>query len=313
MHTKRLAFIFLSTGLACCTAWYFFGASKVAAKATDPAASQSTTPVASNGFFGDSSTTLPTSQTPSAASSTSATAGMLQAFNKLQSARSFIHEAIRHPESGGIRYANRAWADCINAAGSTGLMRGLFKVVPGSRESQAEAAIKSKCDITDSDLATLKSASRKYASVDPLSQIGRKSDYAKTSEAHLALAKEVISAGSPILFDKLKYSREYKLAGGQSDYEAYFDGKWYRGGNESAYTEALILAQCEFGMNCGPDSLRTLAQCSDKGWCANSLAESVRIGWSKELPQHVDAVFSLRDKIVAAIKAGDASAFAPGL
>ncbi|QDQ27788.1 hypothetical protein FNU76_16335 [Chitinimonas arctica] len=228
----------------------------------------------------------------------------------MQSFRAFFFDAIKHPEQGGYAYGFAALEQldhCLRA----------IKPAPGppplldAEQQAAKSTLMVRCDLSEDELNAARGqlAHDIDFTRDPLLTLVERSLRATGPAAKSAIAHETLALADPAILRSLQASNMEFPAPNAQGPRYYLAGRWYEG-KESALDmeQAWALANCELGMDCGPDTTATLVQCVQHGWCADNLQDAVRIGLGAD---RYDRVSMLRQQIISAVKRRDAAVFSP--
>jgi hypothetical protein len=212
-------------------------------------------------------------------------------FNSARSYRAFIYEAARDRLDGGIVYTVEAINGCIDA------------VVPGhapepkdQRQRDAMTTLRGRCDMSHEELSAIGRANERtrQAHGDPLFTIAEAMRAAKTPEARRVAVGALLQTQDPAALGALG---------------RHFMGREHAIDSAAGFDYALRLAQCDLGLDCGPDALPTLQLCIRNNWCAASYRDALRIGLG-EAPFAQAA--ALAAQLVTQIRRQNGAAFVSG-
>lgn len=260
---------------------------------------------------------------------------LLLRFNHSQSYRAFIFDAIRHPEWGGLQFAQTVLTHCKRYP--------LGSVPPDTlpaEQASATSTLVARCDLSREENKQLSDMlvgqefdeivgkTRSLALTRPLQSIDahefeellksddpnrnllvalHKSDVDRDAKA--AAITSILRTENPFMILHTLPLESNSITGG---YKVYFDGKWYPSeGNTNALFLAYDLASCNLGLDCGASSFKALSLCSSRGICGDSVASSLR-NWSvaREGPRNTE-IERLASALTAAIRQGNAKPFMP--
>jgi hypothetical protein len=262
---------------------------------------------------------------------------LLQRFNRSQSYRAFVYEAIKHPEWGGLQWAQTVLTQCRRYP--------LGTVAPATLSAEGAAAMSAlvtRCDMSKEENSELSmrlfrnAAERIVNTTRALAFSHPKGDIdPQTLEVHLkgldpyqnllsammkpgntadekaAAITQVLHTGSPSLILHAIQSESSQSAGVNS-HKAYFDGTWYTSqANINTLYLAYDLATCELGLDCSANSYRVLSLCASRGFCGDSVASAIRNGVAQREGFRWETIDGLARNLTAAIQQGNALAFIP--
>lgn len=150
---------------------------------------------------------------------------------------------------------------------------------------------------------------------DPLQTISRRltHPYATREERAVAMI-DAMKSNEPFLFLGLLQNETRNDVSGQPVYASYFNDVWYQ---TSEQARLLYLAHdfvlCEFGLDCGPNSMSTLALCAVRGFCGDSVANAIKNGLANQNQTQIrfEDVQQLAASIRTEISRRNADAFLP--
>ncbi|QYF91708.1 hypothetical protein KY495_12940 [Massilia sp. PAMC28688] len=236
---------------------------------------------------------------------------LLTSFNRAQSYRAFLFEAIKHPEQGGYMYAYEAFGACGVNSSQVEPVRQPVGINATARQREAADLYKARCDITAADraAATLQLTAVRGPDMqsDPLMQISFAYLKAKSPAEKKEVMAAALRSNDPLL---IRTVVPQQVSGdGVEPGSVRLLGTDYRGkqGEELA-GYAMDLTACQLGMDCSRNSIRALQLCADRGWCGDSVEEALRSGLDKPEGVNMHEVEQLTKAIVEAIKKKDASA-----
>lgn len=238
-------------------------------------------------------------------------ANLRRSFNEAPSLRAFVYEAIKKPREGGHMYAFIALATCANSAPPA------RPVAPRSaQQREAIEALARRCDMSPDEMAAarsqLVSERRLNDEPDPYMPLTFDLLMAADTGARLQAVAAILETGDPHVMWSLTEAGRAK-ADGQGGKEVYFAGSYYPGGSGTGlYDYAVQLAQCNFGLECGPGSLPVVLICARQGWCAGSLPEAIRVGLGAERAGFFAQAQALAAQLTYEIKRKNARAFVAG-
>lgn len=199
--------------------------------------------------------------------------------------RVFFYEALRKPGNGAYFYAMKVLDTC-------GLvLKATPSALPAERRNAAEA-LRQRCDFTVEGLADagreLDAARNIGLSTDPL--LGSMFDYlsADGPEGRAKMLVAAFEQGNPeVIASLVAPAIEAQMAPAMTP---------ERDSTALGVPYGATLVACRLGMDCGPDSVRTLELCMQMGWCGGSVPEALRRGLGKNFAA-LDGVASrvLRD------------------
>ncbi len=184
--------------------------------------------------------------------------------------RVFFYEALRKPGNGAYFYAMRVLDTC-------GLvLKAVPSALPAERRCAAEA-LRQRCDFTPEGLADagreLDAARNIGLSTDPL--LGSMFDYlsADGPEGRANMLLAAFEQGNPeVIATLVAPAIEAQMAPAMAP---------ERDSTALGVPFGATLVACRLGVDCGPDSVRTLELCMQMGWCAGSVPEALRQGLGK--------------------------------
>ncbi|GAB3388408.1 hypothetical protein [Massilia agri] len=184
--------------------------------------------------------------------------------------RVFFYEALRKPGNGAYFYAMRVLETC-------GLvLKATPSALPPERRNAAEA-LRQRCDFTAEGLADagreLAAARNIGLSTDPL--LGSMFDYlsADGPEGGAKMLVAAFEQGNPeVIASLVAPAIEAQMAPAMTP---------ERDSTALGVPYGATLVACRLGMDCGPDSVRTLELCMQMGWCGGSVPEALRRGLGK--------------------------------
>lgn len=227
-------------------------------------------------------------------------AAMLAQYLAAPNYRAFIYRAMKDPEHGGYAYSAYVLSICsgLNAA-------------PKSQESEAQraarAALKTRCDMSDSERAQMNDdlfrARLKEPDKDPISRTTRAALTAVSPAERRALLEQVMAFRLPSL---ALLQAAAPLEEGKG---AYFQGRYYDTERGKQFYLGMNLAGCSLGVDCSANSAAALTLCAKRGWCADDVPSALRAG----NPDNFEQIQALSKQIVQAVQHRDAAAFVPGV
>jgi hypothetical protein len=264
---------------------------------------------------------------------------LLEEFNRAPNYRAFIYNAKRNPSEGGLFYASNIVSRCRRFASP---------YVRGQGSTEKEAArerLTQRCDMTKEEMSkesddefnsagslminrlramAAKNPSLKEADIDqaalfdqgdPLQTISRRlnNSYA-TREEKAASMIDAMKSNEPFLFLGLLQHETRNDVSGESVYAFFFKDVWYQTSEQTRlFYLAHDLALCEFGLDCGPNSMSTLSLCAGRGFCGDSVANAIKNGLASQNQSQIrfEDVQQLATSIRTEINRRNADAFLP--
>jgi hypothetical protein len=233
-------------------------------------------------------------------------ASLLAMLHKSRSLRVFVDTSLRKPEEGGIAYALAAVGACFDeAAGATHVPKDLLKKAAG--QDVAAALLIARCDLDIAERERMMRVIFEKQSVrlkdDPITgEAMRVAAAGRSRESRMSLASILLDRADPVGM--------YTLTGlGPDESALYFHGEQYSSPNDQRRVDdAWMAVRCQFGYPCGSDAIETLRLCRDRGWCADSTPQALRLGYAPDsagLAQHLRLVGAME----TAIRNRDVAAF----
>lgn len=240
-----------------------------------------------------------------------APADLLMQLNASQNLRQYAQQARQHPELGGIFYADVAERRCMNTKDA--IAQRHTEAASPSYEGEAalrqlEALCGTYLETEVSPTRRLESRSVDAAKRDPLLAMQKQLLDASTSEQRKEAVAAILHARNP-----------YILASGgvgMTDKGLYFAGEYYGSDHtkhQMVYFSALRLAGCDLGDRCDGGDFSVMHACAFTSHCVRDRFELVAIEL-KELglgSAAGDEAKELARRMVAAVNAGNVSAFVP--
>jgi len=232
---------------------------------------------------------------------------MLEKYNRSQSYRAFLYEALKHPEAGGYHYSIGVLERCrkftlpfVPNGGN-----------PGQQAAQSQLA--SRCDMSVQERASAQDQltavdQRSTLLNDPLMRLGFEFMTAQSADARSAAIAAILASGDPDLLLTLLHSQV--IPGSAAGDGIYFGGHWYPdGADATALYLAYDLAMCELGADCGPASISTLLLCANRGFCGDSTAAAIQNGVAANGATQYASIVTLANLLAAAFRNQDVNAF----
>lgn len=248
---------------------------------------------------------------PAAPARIASSAEMTRKFHAAQSLRAFVYEAMRKPEAGGHMYAFIALGTCSHSVPPSRPV--------GPRTAQQREAIEAlarRCDMSKEEMEAARTqlVGSRQLNYEPDPYMPLTFDLLMAVEApeRLRAVAAILETQDPHVLWSLAEagSANPDVEKGK---EIYFLGRHYAGGTGSGvYDYALQLAQCNFGVDCGPGSMAVQLLCIRHGWCAESLQEALRLGLGAEKAAVYAQAVALAGQLSVEIKRKNARAFVQG-
>lgn len=235
-------------------------------------------------------------------------AELTRKFHAAQSLRAFVYEAMRKPESGGHMYAFIALGTCSHSVPPSRPV--------GPRTAQQREAIEAlarRCDMSKEEMEAARTqlVGSRQLNYEPDPYMPLTFDLLMAVEApeRLRAVAAILETQDPHVLWSLAEagSANPDVEKGK---EIYFLGRHYAGGTGSGvYDYALQLAQCHFGVDCGPGSMAVQLLCIRHAWCGDSLPEALRLGLGTEKAEVYAQAVALAGQLTVEIRRKNARAF----
>ena len=214
---------------------------------------------------------------------------LMAGFQSAGNLRAFMHEAMRHPEQGGVFYTLRALAECRRLQGTQFEPEGdathsLGHAELKLRAAWAELSMRRCASLTVDDLAdaeVLRMLALGEARGDPL--VGAYAGWVAAIEhgSYAALVpamQRVLQRPDPALLEWVSVAGADYLEGSRSATGPLDDVARRR------RVDAWTLLPCEFGADCGHPDLGAASQCIGAGRCEGGRRADVieRGAWQKD-------------------------------
>ncbi len=227
---------------------------------------------------------------------------LLNKLNGVQSHRELFYEFLKHPEQGGYTYALAILRACPKES-----VPGDESKLQNQLQQQALAELKFRCtlpwDSSKPDVAQLLARRDLNWNDDPLFKLLGTFTLARSDQERNGAVNAAAETQDPILIESILDN----LGTGAGDsFRMTIAGQQYFGkSGEETKQLALTLIRCEFGRSCGPGSQASLNLCGQRGWCADSVDQSLHIGLGEEKYR---VVRNLAFIIIAALRNGKGAA-----
>jgi hypothetical protein len=241
---------------------------------------------------------------------------LLADFNKSRSLRSYVNAALNRVELGGFHSALAAIELCFgnDLLGVSGVEK--QALTESILAGQAKALLRARCDLDLEEKDRMVSAifrSDKFKLIsDPLFEVSQAMlDRDRDHASRLEFAKNLVNSRNPFAMYSLLSLADDGPSSDNKEPPFYYAGKYYREPTDiRSLHDAWLLAQCQFGLDCGSEALSTLRLCADRGWCGQNVHEAVGQGDALSGRPPGSSVM-LASRIVASIQSGDLAAFVP--
>lgn len=274
---------------------------------------------------------------------TAASQELLLRFNRSQSYRAFIHDALKHPEWGGTQWALTVLTICLRYPLDRANTAPAGPSTPSNEaQTAAKVALTTRCDLRKDENSELSSRWSKtlfdpiFDKIKALAFSHPKGDVSAqdvetsfkgadphqnllfammqpglSNEAKATAIAQVLRTGDPFLVMHAIPSESSQLAG-VNTYKTYFDGTWYTSeGNSNMLLLASDLATCNLGLDCSASSYKALSLCASRGFCGDSVADAIRNGVAQREGLQWPVIEALARKLTVAVQQGNAHAFIP--
>ncbi len=227
----------------------------------------------------------------------------LSKLNGAPSYRAFVYDAGKRQAPGALHYNEVVISICTNAQ----VVKN-DEAQMGSSQREAMAKLRSRCDLSLSEIVTEFSVMPgKSKNADPSSKhliaAGSAFDQAKNDDEEQRAVRNVLATQDPTVMLRLAASPT-SPAGTRP-----FQGRDHAVGPQSNFSYAMQLAQCELGLECGPDSPWTLLLCIHNNWCAASYRDALQIGLASGSPSRFSQVEALATELARELRNQNAAAF----
>lgn len=256
---------------------------------------------------------------PTPASTANATAWMLDSFKKIVDGRTFVLEAWRHPEVGGVFYAEYVARECRGLSNASEV---LSQHQPSPSEIKPEHLLlvaaqldrlKRLCgQFTPEELDTYALATHATDQVqshdilfrlsDGLTAARRKGDLQAKSMA----IQSILEAGDPLLLDQIGSSLSSSEAG------LFFNGHYFSSQEDrEVLLTAYSLLPCGLGLPCDDTDLSLALPCTTGGECFDSRQDKVKRRYAESRPDTYERIIAVYGELLKAVQSRNVNAFVP--
>lgn len=261
---------------------------------------------------------------------------MLNMFNRSQTYRAFIYEALKHPELGGYEYAQQALNRCKK-----------FPLITPSNpnsetpKTKAIAALRLRCDMTAEEnkelsenlfsghISIMISKMKEYElthskansatqnkedfslTEDPLSNLRQalyEPNASRTEKSQII--KNILASEEPFLLQQIFQHKQIVVGQKNLGNSLFFSGHWYEEFDQRLYL-SQDLAMCNFGMDCSATSITALTLCAIRGYCGDDVESAIRNGLSTNNEIQFDEIKKMAQLMTLAIKNRNVDAYLP--
>ncbi len=234
---------------------------------------------------------------------------LLVKFNRSASYRSLFDDVIDRPQQGGYLLASAILGVCKKF---TVPLEPIQTTNPAQANARAQMA--ARCAMTEQNYADASAQwayERKFhARRDPLLSLAYDLWEAHSEPARAAAIGAILESGNPFGIEMLL--RDDDLDGGAVKFGArlFFAGHWYEGEDAiGRLRDAMALAHCDLGLECGAHASATLKLCAERGWCGDSVADALRRGLDAKGGAHFHPLAKLAGELAKEIRNKNVSAF----
>ncbi len=230
----------------------------------------------------------------------------LKKFNSARSYRAFIYDISKNHPQGAIQYALQVMNVCANA-----LLTVDEAKLSGAAQRQALATLHQRCDMSKDELNTeLATLAGKFQHLKPeqegLVAATAAFDNARNRDQERDAISALLATEDPTAIMRMTYPPQ-----DDQRQSLHFQGREYQWGPGENVDFAMRLAQCDLGLDCGPEAPATLLLCVRNNWCAASFRDGLRNGLDAGQPGRFAQVVALATQLAAQIRAKNTAAFIP--